>query len=511
MLFFCTEAFSKPERAVPASAFISELFEGEEDRLAELARVPDLVIELGCGEAAISCIVASKWATRGETHRLARLAESILAAQGNMKNSAATEVMLALSATLAVTRPARAEQLFNAAFPNAGEEHAEALADAKRWIEAGRMTASMPQEVRDLWDTRARRPRVAWKWESADEVKALNAMAECLDADAPGAEVFQRVAPAAWWSLALQKGQVEAELRRRKEAVPPTTDAAASTTASASPAPEQSPAPPANYLNRGRPNYEDVYGVQPQASSMARIFLGWSFGVLMMAGTILLAPDGVYRLAKDFRGLFLGGGTPPLPAQDAVEKLTPEQARSWRENQAASMAAKHTDIAEQFITAKNGTWKDTQMLLSGHSDQLPYSHEKYSIFLTWLHLDPPQNAEMRQQTARLLLEREDSAVLNLWERLVYPGSPNAEDIRLVAREVLQSGSRSKWAESDLERLRLIAQEEPQKDRRTCRAGEGRARARPSGACEISPPNQAMIPFTTSPAMSVRRKSRPAKR
>ena len=36
---FCVQAFSKPDWAVPASAFISELFEDNEDRLAELAEI----------------------------------------------------------------------------------------------------------------------------------------------------------------------------------------------------------------------------------------------------------------------------------------------------------------------------------------------------------------------------------------------------------------------------------------------------------------------------------------
>ena len=96
---FCAQAFSKPDWAVPASAFISELFENNEDRLAELARVPDLVIELGCGQAALACTVASKWATRGETHRLSRLAESIVAAQGTMKNPAAVDLLAYLKTT----------------------------------------------------------------------------------------------------------------------------------------------------------------------------------------------------------------------------------------------------------------------------------------------------------------------------------------------------------------------------------------------------------------------------
>ena len=63
---------------------------------------------------------------------------------------------------------------------------------------------------------------------------------------------------------------------------------------------------------------------------------------------------------------------------------------------------------------------------------------------------------MRDQVTRKLLDREDAAALTLWERLVYPGSVNAPEIRAVANEVLKLGSKN-WSKEDLERLRRIAQ------------------------------------------------------
>jgi hypothetical protein len=167
---FCGTAFSKREWAAAASPVIAELFDADEDQLAELARIPDLVIELGTGQATVTCMVASRWAARGETHRLSRLAESIVASHA-AKNASAVEVMLALAATLAVTRFSKAEQLYNAALPLAGEEHREALQDARRWLAAGRIVCSASQEERDFWDVRLRRPKAAWAWQSKDELR----------------------------------------------------------------------------------------------------------------------------------------------------------------------------------------------------------------------------------------------------------------------------------------------------------------------------------------------------
>lgn len=208
---FCCQAFSKPEWAAAGSLLIAEMFEQDEDQLAELARIPDLVIEMGSGEVNVTCMVASRWAARGETHRLSRLADAIVASHAS-RNACAVDVMLALAATLAVTRFSRAEQLYSAALPLAGEEHKEALADAKRWLAAGRVVCSAVQDERDFWDVRLRKPKTAWTWKSKAEREALDHLSECLTTDMEGADLFKAVLPDYWWELAVKFAQQQEKL-----------------------------------------------------------------------------------------------------------------------------------------------------------------------------------------------------------------------------------------------------------------------------------------------------------
>lgn len=444
---FCVQAFSKPDWAVPASAFISELFEANEDRLAELARVPDLVIELGCGQAALACTVASKWATRGEMHRLSRLAESIVAAQGTMKNPAAVEVMFALSATLAVTRPSRAEQLFNAALPLASTEHAEALSDAKLWLATGKVLASAPQEVRDLWDTRMRRPKAAWKWDSEDERRALRFLAEQLTLEMETAQLFRQVVPACWWELAMQRVEDEQTWQRKWE----TVKRKRVSTGADGPAEQEQMAAPATPKVRSSAHAfgdQDFLAVRPHASSMARFVLGWAAGVFLMGGTFILAPESVYRAIKDFRGLFSSAAPQPVE--------TPASGKAWREAQVASFAKGKESLEPMVRRVKGSTWTQNQMLLSGHAPELPFADARYLQLLVWLHLDPPADPETRRHLPGLLVEKADASAIAVWEELVYPGSPNAGDIRATAREVYKAKA-STWSPKDLERLQAICE------------------------------------------------------
>jgi len=69
---FCCQAFSKPEWAAVSSVLIAEMFEQDEDQLAELARIPDLVIEMGSGQVNVTCMVASRWARGWRSRKTGR-------------------------------------------------------------------------------------------------------------------------------------------------------------------------------------------------------------------------------------------------------------------------------------------------------------------------------------------------------------------------------------------------------------------------------------------------------
>ena len=470
---FCVQAFSKPEWAVPSSALLGELFEDDEERLAELVRVPDLVIELGAGQAVVACTVAAIWAARGEMHRLARLAESIIAAHGTMKNSAAVEVMLALAGTLAISRPARAEQLLQAAMPATTADHAEGIEDAKTWLATGKVVCSLPQDARDLWDTRLRRPRSPWTWTTEQERAALAGLAEQLTPGLPGIEKYQRIVPPSWWDLAMASAH-QRELAARQEKA---SAVATKTSAQSAPPPSAEPRVVEDKVEMPRPvaerppepsrsswNDEDMpLGLDPRASSTARVVLGWSAGVFMMALTAILAPEGVYRLAKDLRAVFSMSSpvasteTTTADAPAAPPAPTTEDKKRWRE---AHLQLKKTSMPEMLPLiekVQKSTWDDCEMLLSGHTEDVSFDSQTYLEMLTWLHLDPPAEEGINSRLPRLLLERVDSDVLALWEGLVYPGSPNASFIRQTAREA-EASKIARWSPQNIARLRAIGTE-----------------------------------------------------
>ncbi|MDZ4404538.1 hypothetical protein [Prosthecobacter sp.] len=448
---FCGQAFSKPEWAAAASPLIAELFDHDEDQLAELARIPDLVIEMGSGQATVTCMVASRWAARGETHRLSRLAESIVASHAS-KNACAVEVMLALAATLAVTRFSRAEQLYNAALPLAGEEHQEALADARRWLASGRIVCSASQEERDFWDVRLRKPKSAWLWQSKEEREALDTLSERLTNGLEGVDLFKAVLPVCWWDLAMKCAQQQEKLVL---AMKKTTVAKVETIAS--------PRVVADFVSMSEKASLEILP-HPQAGPYARFVLGWVCGAMAMAITVLMLPsEAINRVLNTFRGAESNSSVPPaavaaslIPGESRIK--SPEEKEMWRKENLQRIASEMTQFAPQQAVAKSGSWRDNELVLSGHSQELPHESPQYMKLLVWLHLDPPQDDEVRMRVSKLLLERVKADAITLWEELVYPGSANAVEIRSAAREALADVS-FQWNAEEKKRLGVIAGEE----------------------------------------------------
>ncbi len=447
---FCGQAFSKPEWAAAASPLIAELFDHDEDQLAELARIPDLVIEMGSGQATVTCMVASRWAARGETHRLSRLAESIVASHAS-KNTCAVEVMLALAATLAVTRFSRAEQLYNAALPLAGEEHQEVLADARRWLGAGRIVCSASQEERDFWDVRLRKPKTAWPWQSKEERRALDGLSERLMTNQEGADLFKAVLPACWWDLAMKCAQQQEKL---------------ATVAKPAEAQKEKPVFPQRIFSEAVSAPDKQLQAQPaypKAGQSARFVLGWVCGAMATAFTVLwLPPDEVYRVLTTFRASESPSpvsSDAPLTALSPAKVIkTPAEMEAWRKEHLQRMADDMAQFATQQALAKSSGWRDNELVLSGHSQELPHESTQYMKFLVWLHLDPPRDAEVRTRVSKLLLERVKADAITLWEELTYPGSANADEIKNVAREALDDAS-FQWNAEEKRRLRAIAESE----------------------------------------------------
>ncbi|OYW74539.1 MAG: hypothetical protein B7Z37_17310 [Verrucomicrobia bacterium 12-59-8] len=425
---FCCQAFAKPEWAAASSVLIAEMFEQDEDQLAEMARIPDLVIEMGSGQVNVTCMVASRWAARGETHRLSRLADAIVASHAS-RNACAVDIMLALAATLAVTRFSRAEQLYNAALPLAGEEHQEALADARRWLAAGRVVCSAVQDERDFWDVRLRKPKTAWTWRSKAERETLDHLSEWLTADMEGADLFKAVLPECWWELAMKFAQQQEKLMQAAQKLEAVKLAnGVSSKAHHEPVQVHGRAP------------RDILP-HPQAGPFARFLLPWFCGCLAMLLTVLVLPrEFVVRILDT------------LKPQAVL--TSPAEMEAWRKDTLNKKAIEMVPYAPQHALAKTGDWLENEKVISGQSRELPFESPQYLQLLVWLHWDPPLNEEVRMHVCTQLLKRVKADAISLWELLVYPGSVNAVAIKQAAREALTDKS-FQWSEEEKKRLATI--------------------------------------------------------
>jgi len=462
---FCSMAYAKPGWVVVASGFLAEQFEDREEELADMARIPDLVIELASGHYALTFMAASVWAERCDTARLARLAEALMAkfAVKSMPGSAeVVDLMLALATSLAVSRYPRAEQLVNLAVPLVQPEHQEALAEARQWLAVGRLVRACDQDARDLWDQRLRRPRHAWTWDQPAERAALAQLGELLTPGAEGMAFFQPIVPACWWDLAQCRSAERAEFERALETRPPGSEPA-----------EKAPADPATVVVR-----------QPIVIwRLVPFFIGGLVGAWAFALGVWLGPFDLVRPRTEDTPARAGTGVEPLSvsqeamsqspvatADQSAEPVRPTAAptatapveapanhpdRVWREEEKARLLAEHPGLAAWTETFRSGTWAEHRTLLEGAAPALPKDDPEYARLLVWLHLVPAADPEVNARVPGLLAAYQpESFVLDLWQRLVYPGSPNAALIKQAARSEHHERTQS-WSPSQRARLNLI--------------------------------------------------------
>lgn len=471
---FCSRAYVKTDWAAPASDFLVTLFEDHEDQLADLARIPDLIIELASGQMSLTCMVAFRWASRSNTVHLAKLAEALAATHAKNSDPEVVHIMLALVTSLAITRYPRAEQMLNVAEPQTVGEHAEGLAEAKRWLAAGRIIRSCSQESRDLWEHRLRRTRAVWTWENAVECTALSELAGQLRHQQDGQSLFQAIVPLAWWELVRQHihekmdYEVSLETARKalKEAQASTVTNQEQTTIAqvAEAEAAQALAPfleaPTDVMEDRDSDFTQVDFSPPPivVLNVRPFFFGWLLGMAGLAIAIWIGP---FDLLKP-QTLVQAPVSAPVsatqtPAPVVKEKL-PEVDKAkeqWRIEQAASVQSESADLKPFFDQVKTGTWHDHQALLSGETAALPKDDARYVRFLAWLHLEPPADKEIRAQLPVLLAAiRPDSDTLDLWKQLCYLGSPLIHEIQQTARRQLHEKKES-WSASQEEQLSRI--------------------------------------------------------
>ena len=419
---FCAVAFSKPEWAGPSSDFIADEFAEDEETLAALARVPDMIIELSEGHAGLTFIVASHWAAKGETERLNRLAEAMVAAHSRISSPEGVELMLAVCTSIAVVKHPRAEQLLAAARPALAEEHRETLRDAELWLAIGRIVRTATADERRMWDERLRRPRAKWTWDTAEERRALEHLVDHVGVGVEGAQAYRAIVPQVWWDLLVRRSRERMESpelavapQRQAERVPlkPPTDHSA----------------------------EDV------EHRSRKVVFPFMLGAVAGAATVLI----VGWLFPGARGSSPGKGADLV----AVEPSTP----SWRQARISEYERELGDLASVLEEVKGGAWEDHSTLLMGYTSRLPADSGRYRLFLEWLQLDPPKDPTTREMVGKLLVHRfPGNDLLDLWEGIILDEAPHSGEVREAAREALAGIDEGKgtWSERDVLRLKKMA-------------------------------------------------------
>lgn len=426
---FCAKAYVRPEWAGPASEFIVTSFENREAELASMARIPDLIIELASGQQALTTTVAFQWAASSDSARLAKLAEALAATQSKIQSSEVVDLMLALASSLAIIKYTKAEQMLTLAEPQALEEHRESLAEARLWLAAGRMLCGCSQDTRDLYEHRLRRRRTAWTWESPVECAALKELADHLHPGREGAELFRAIVPPAWWEVANKLAAERAQVEARHEE-------AAHTAPVHVPTVEMTPPP----------SYFPPEPALPLGGNAWPFFAGGLVGAAALSLVIWVSP---YELKKslptsadqaDFVAAAPAADAPPAPQE------------TWRKEEAARLAGANADLQDMQGRIRPSKWVDVESLLSGSTPDLPKDDERYVRLLTWLHVDPPEDLEIRTRLPSLLAAaRPDSVTLELWEKLAYKGSPMEEAVRNGARRQLYE-NKDAWSPSQERQL-----------------------------------------------------------
>jgi len=429
---FCAKAYVKPDWAGPASEFIVDQFENRETELASMARIPDLIIELASGHQTLTTTVAFQWASSSDTARMAKLAEALVATQSKIQSTEVVHLMLALATSLAITRYTRAEQLLTLAEPQTQEEHLESLAEARHWLAAGRILRGCTQESRDLFDHRLRRRRTVWNWESPAENAALQELADHLHPEQEGSDLFRAIVPPEWWESAIRRSAEIAKIEAQQPEVE--TQPTAPSFAFPEVAPMKAMFPPEPPPLAALSNW-DAW----------QFFAGGLVGATVLALAIWIHP---YELKR----------VEPASANSAESQITipevaaPPPQEIWRKEEAARVAGVSADLQDLHGRIRSSQWTDVETLLSGTTADLPKEDARYVRLLSWLHLDPPDDPEIRKRLPALLAAAQpDSVTIDLWEKLGYKGSPMEEAIRNSARRQIYDNDAA-WSASQKERL-----------------------------------------------------------
>lgn len=199
---YCGIAFAKHELALPGAAFLAAAFKRDFKTLVEIISPHHLVAELAAGSMALSSVVAAYWDRKERMADLAALADAVISAKRHEADfRPVREFLVALGTTISILHPQQSWQLLEmAAGLGAGDDRADALAEAWEWQKAGEMLASKQDSLRHFWHQQLRQKRGDWFWDTLEGQEAVRGLQQEPESLAEGGSLFRRAVPLWAWA-----------------------------------------------------------------------------------------------------------------------------------------------------------------------------------------------------------------------------------------------------------------------------------------------------------------------
>lgn len=486
---FADKAFADAGAVSAASRWLIRLFAGQQGVLVNLVRTKDLLAALENGSSELPRLIAQRWQVGAMTQRISRFGESIILHKDRLQNPAAAEVMAVFAALLALHKLERATTLFELACkiidPPGGTELAEGV---RALLGAGQVIEPLPPEQRAFWQQQFSQSKADEDWSSPEAIAALQALEGRIKPDMACAVLFQALVPERWWKQHV--------LAPEKEPAPPPPAAGDAPGPSVRAATMQEEAATGELAPSYQPSAEGKTAVEPPASvpllpaapgpspevvstpaatgltspspapapappsrrsSAVLTFLtGQLLGMALVAGIWAVQPDLLSRAFGTAVQYWQGGQQRPVTASQAAKPAVPApvpaaavppevpkaqpvtEGDKWRLGEAAALAAAHPEMKPWITKAQDGTWAECRALVSGQQPTAYPTTDDYGLFLKWLMLDPPHDAEARRAVPRLYVRVAPlGELLDICEHLRYAGSPYVEDIPTVAQVAQQ--------------------------------------------------------------------------
>lgn len=510
----CQRAMTSPDALVDAaSTFLAHTLTPGLLQLCDVVPSAYLAEEVAQGGAVVAPVAFSHWKETGNVNQLVRLADALVDQAPRLKTADTGELLLQLAVEIAIQKPLRSMRLIEIARPLVGPPaQSQPLREARRWQAAGDFIREGGGTCRAFW-ARSLRTTEAIDWKSGEASSAIDQLVRAWEkgADVPGVlveslpaplreKLFGRSADTEQTSDAAPTSEPEAAPSPDTTAAPPTASrpqsrprmgilvgtvvlavaagwfardsilpllssphpasggSSAAVPPSAAPPLDGAPVVPSApapdtkaQISAPSPASSAPPSAAPSAQAEPKAGPADTPAPAISDAAPLPPPMRV----DDSPPVKVAAPPPgPAPAHSEIAAATQD---AWRKLQLADLVKEHPAVSRWHQATKKSTWRESHSMLMGLRSFLPYDGDDFAHLLTMLLLDPPVDPDVAEAVPKIAARRlKTDEFVPLWEKLVYPGSPNEKQIRAAAEAYL-SVKADYLSLQTLERLKKIAQ------------------------------------------------------